>query len=108
MSSLVSVDFTDGILIITINRPEARNAISFETAQQLSAAFDEMDARDDVKIGILTGAGGTFCSGMDLKDFAKTRKRSSVEGKGFGGLNEAPPKKPLIAEIGRASCRERV
>ena len=99
MSSLVSVDFTDGILIITINRPEARNAISYETAQQLSAAFDQMDAREDVKIGILTGAGGTFCSGMDLKDFAKTRKRSSVEGKGFGGLNEAPPKKPLIAAI---------
>lgn len=99
MSSLVSVDFTDGILIITINRPEARNAISFETAQQLSAAFDEMDARDDVRIGILTGAGGTFSAGMDLKDFAKTRKRSAVEGKGFGGLNESPPQKPLIAAV---------
>ena len=99
MSNLVSVDFTESILIITINRPEARNAISYDTAVQLAAAFDEMDARDDVRIGILTGAGGTFSSGMDLKDFAKTRKRSAVEGKGFGGLNEAPPKKPLIAAV---------
>jgi enoyl-CoA hydratase len=99
MPSLVSIDFTEGILIITINRPEARNAISYDTALQLSAAFDEMDARDDVRIGILTGAGGTFSSGMDLKDFAKTRKRSAVEGKGFGGLNEAPPQKPLIAAV---------
>ena len=99
MSSLVSVDEADGVLIITINLPEARNAISFETAQQLSVAFETLDAREDLHIGILTGAGGTFCSGMDLKDFAKTRKRSSVPGKGFAGLNEAPPKKPLIAAV---------
>jgi enoyl-CoA hydratase len=99
MSELVSVDFIEGIQIITINRPEARNAISVETAHQMSAAFDQMDARDDVRIGILTGAGGTFSSGMDLKDFSQTRKRALVEGKGFGGLNEAPPKKPLIAAV---------
>ena len=99
MSKLVNVDVVDGIQIITINRPEARNAISVETAHQMAAAFDEMDARDDIRIGILTGAGGTFSSGMDLKDFSKTRKRAIVEGKGFGGLNEAPPKKPLIAAV---------
>jgi enoyl-CoA hydratase len=99
MTKLVSVDFIDGIQIITINRPEARNAISVETAIQMSAAFDEMDARDDVVIGILTGAGGTFSSGMDLKDFARTGIRSVVDGKGFAGLNEAPPKKPLIAAV---------
>jgi enoyl-CoA hydratase len=99
MSAQVNVEFLDGIQIITINRPEARNAISVETAHQLSAAFDELDARDDIRIGILTGAGGTFSSGMDLKDFAQTRKRALVEGKGFGGLNEAPPKKPLIAAV---------
>lgn len=99
MSKLVNVDVMDGIQIITINRPEARNAISVETAHQMAAAFDEMDARDDIRIGILTGAGGTFSSGMDLKDFSKTRKRAIVEGKGFGGLNEAPPKKPLIAAV---------
>ena len=97
MSALVSVEYLDAIQLITINRPEARNAISLETAHQLSAAFDTLDARDDIRIAILTGAGGTFSSGMDLKDFAQTRKRALVEGKGFAGLNEAPPKKPLIA-----------
>ena len=65
----------------------------------MAAAFEEMDARDDVRIGILTGAGGTFSSGMDLKDFARTGKRSVVEGKGFAGFVEAPPKKPLIAAV---------
>jgi enoyl-CoA hydratase len=99
MSVLVDVEYLDGIQIITINRPEARNAISVETAHQMSSAFDELDARDDIRIGILTGAGATFSSGMDLKDFAQTRKRALVEGKGFGGLNEAPPKKPLIAAV---------
>ena len=99
MSALVSVEYLDAIQLITINRPEARNAISLETAHQLSAAFDTLDARDDIRIAILTGAGGTFSSGMDLKDFAQTRKRALVEGKGFAGLNEAPPKKPLIAAV---------
>jgi len=99
MSTLVSVEYMDGIQIITINRPEARNAISVETAIQMAAAFEEMDAREDVRIGILTGAGGTFSSGMDLKDFARTGIRSVVEGKGFAGLNEAPPQKPLIAAV---------
>ena len=99
MSTLVSVEYTDGIQIITINRPQARNAISVETALQMAAAFEEMDAREDVRIGILTGAGGTFSSGMDLKDFARTGIRSVVQGKGFAGLNEAPPQKPLIAAV---------
>ncbi len=99
MSELVKVEVIDGIQIITINRPEARNAISIDTAHAMSEAFDQMDARDDVRIGILTGAGNTFSSGMDLKDFSRTQKRAVVEGKGFAGLNEAPPKKPLIAAV---------
>ena len=66
MSALVSVEYLDAIQLITINRPEARNAISLETAHQLSAAFDTLDARDGIRIAILTGAGGTFSSGMDL------------------------------------------
>jgi len=99
MPKFISVDFIGGIQIITINRPEARNAITVDTAAEMSAAFDEMDAREDIQIGILTGAGNTFSSGMDLKDFARTGKRSVVEGKGFAGLAEAPPKKPLIAAV---------
>lgn len=99
MSDLVKVEVADGIQIITINRPEAKNAINLETAQALAAAFDQMDERDDVRIGILTGAGGTFSSGMDLKAFAQSGQRPLVPGRGFAGLNERPPKKPLIAAV---------
>jgi enoyl-CoA hydratase len=99
MSDLVQIQVTDGIQVMTINRPQARNAIDLDTAQAMAAALDQLDARDDVRIGILTGAGNTFCAGMDLKAFAKTGKRSSVPGRGFAGLNEAPPAKPLIAAV---------
>jgi enoyl-CoA hydratase len=99
MPQFISVEYLEGIQIITINRPEAKNAINLDTAAEMSDAFEELDAREDIQIGILTGAGATFSSGMDLKDFARTGKRSVVEGKGFAGLNEAPPKKPLIAAV---------
>ena len=99
MPQFIDVEVSDGIQIITINRPQAKNAITIDTAVEMAAAFEEMDARDDVRIGILTGSGATFSSGMDLKDFARTGKRSVVEGKGFAGFVEAPPKKPLIAAV---------
>jgi len=99
MSELIKVDVADGIQIITVNRPEAKNAINLQTAQALAAALDQLDQRDDVRIGILTGAGGTFSSGMDLKAFAQTGERPLVPGRGFAGLNERPPQKPLIAAV---------
>ncbi|MEI2416816.1 crotonase/enoyl-CoA hydratase family protein [Orrella sp. JC864] len=99
MSELIKVDIVDGIQIITVNRPEAKNAINLQTAQQLAAALEQMDASPDVRIGILTGAGGTFCAGMDLKAFAQKGERPYVQGRGFAGLAEHPPAKPLIAAI---------
>src|SRR5690606_4005756 len=81
------------------NRPEARNALNYETAQALAAALDHLDSDDGVAIGILTGTGNTFCSGMDLKAFAATGQRPYVDGRGFGGICERPPRKPLIAAI---------
>jgi enoyl-CoA hydratase len=57
------------VMLMTINRPQARNAMDFETATAIAAALDELDARDDLSIAVLTGAGNTFCSGMDLKGF---------------------------------------
>jgi enoyl-CoA hydratase len=98
MSSLVSVEEADGVLIIMINRPEARNAISFETAQQLSAAFETLDARDDLRVAILTGAGGNFCTGMDLKAFLRGES-TRVDGRGILGIAMTPPRKPLIAAV---------
>ena len=99
MSELIKVEVADGIQVITVNRPEARNAINLEAAKAMAAALDELDARDDVRIGILTGAGSTFSSGMDLKAFAQSGERPLIPGRGFAGLNEAPPKKPLIAAV---------
>lgn len=86
------------VLVITLNRPEAKNAANFALAQGVAAALDRLDAEDQFTVGIITGAGGTFCSGMDLKGFLRG-ERPSIPGRGFAGLTEAPPKKPLIAAV---------
>lgn len=99
MSELVKVEVVEQVLVITLNRPQARNAINFETAQELAAALDRLDADDSLAIGILTGAANTFCSGMDLKAFAATGQRPYVGDRGFAGLCEQPPRKPLIAAV---------
>jgi enoyl-CoA hydratase len=99
MSELVSIQVIDKIQVITVNRPEARNAINYETAQELLKAFESLDANPDVVAGILTGANNTFCAGMDLKAFAKSGQRPYAGDRGFAGLCEKPPRKPLIAAI---------
>ena len=88
----------DGVLIVTMNRPEAKNAMSKALAEGISAAMDRLEAEDGLRCAILTGAGGTFCSGMDLKGFLRG-ERPSIEGRGFGGLTEWTPKKPVIAAV---------
>lgn len=97
-SSEVLVEASEGILTITINRPAAKNAMTLYAATRIAAALDELDSRDDLRIGILTGAGGTFCAGMDLKGFLRG-ERPSLPGRGFGGLTRKPPGKPLIAAV---------
>ncbi|MBU6268454.1 MAG: crotonase/enoyl-CoA hydratase family protein [Sphingomonadales bacterium] len=94
---LVEVE-ADGILLVTINRPEARNAMTKAAAEAISAAMDRLDADDGLRCAILTGAGGTFCAGMDLKGFL-TGELPTVKGRGFGGLTEWTPKKPVIAAV---------
>lgn len=97
-SDEVLLESSEGILTIIINRPQARNAVTLAVARAIAAAVDELDSRDDLRIGILTGAGGSFCAGMDLKGFLRG-ERPSIEGRGFGGLTMHPPKKPLIAAV---------
>ncbi|MGH3951497.1 MAG: crotonase/enoyl-CoA hydratase family protein [Pseudonocardiaceae bacterium] len=97
MSSVLT-EFADGVAVLTINRPEARNAVDLEVAKGLAAAIDEFESRPDLVIGIITGAGGTFCAGMDLKAFTRG-ERPSLPGRGFGGITERPPTKPLIAAV---------
>ena len=98
MSEEVLTQVEDGVLIVTINRPDAKNAMTKAAAEGIAAAMDRLDSDDDLRVGILTGAGGTFCSGMDLKGFLRGES-PSVEGRGFGGVVQAPPQKPLIAAV---------
>jgi len=88
----------DGVLIITLNRPEAKNAANRALAVGVAAAIDELESDDSLRVAILTGAGGTFCSGMDLKAFV-TGELPMVEGRGFAGLTEYRCSKPLIAAV---------
>ncbi|WP_116247387.1 crotonase/enoyl-CoA hydratase family protein [Nocardiopsis sp. FIRDI 009] len=98
MSDEVLYTAEDGIAVITINRPQAKNAVNAAVARQVAEALDDLDARKDLSVGIITGAGGTFCAGMDLKAFMKG-ELPLVEGRGFGGFAERGPKKPLIAAV---------
>src|SRR5215469_3221952 len=98
MSEPVLTEVSDGIAVITINRPEARNAVNGAVARGLAAAVDELDARADVRTLILTGAGGTFSAGMDLKGFL-AGDNPLAGGRGFGGITERPPAKPMIAAV---------
>jgi len=93
----VLVEQRDRILIITINRPKAKNAVNSAVANGLAAAVDRLDDDPGLSVGILTGAGGSFCAGMDLKAFARG-ELPIVEGRGMG-FTERPPVKPLIAAV---------
>lgn len=97
MSELLTEE-RDGMLIITINRPEAKNAMNKAAAEGIAAALDKLDSDPSLRVGILTGAGGTFCSGMDLKGFLRGES-PSIPGRGFGGITEKGPVKPLIAAV---------
>lgn len=94
----VLVEASNSVLVVTINRPEAKNAMSKAAAEGIAAAMDRLDADKSLTVAILTGAGGTFCSGMDLKGFLRG-EIPSVPGRGFGGLTEHSPKKPIIAAV---------
>lgn len=86
------------VLVITMNRPQARNAVNGALAHAVAAALDELDEDPTLSVGVLTGAGGTFCSGMDLKAFL-TGDIPSVEGRGLAGITLTPPAKPMIAAV---------
>ncbi len=86
------------ILIITLNRPDQRNAVSAAVAEGVAAALDDLDGDAELSLGVLTGAGNGFCSGMDLKAF-RAGERPHVPGRGFAGIVERAADKPLIAAI---------
>jgi enoyl-CoA hydratase len=86
------------LLIVTINRPEAKNAFDSETSAQMNAAMDVLDNEDELFVGVITGAGGTFSAGADLKEAASGVKRERPPRGGFGVFAQ-PPRKPLIAAV---------
>jgi enoyl-CoA hydratase len=98
MSEEILVAVNDGVIEVTINRPEARNAMTKAVAEGIAAAMDRLEAEADLRCGILTGAGGTFCSGMDLKGFLKGEMPTAGD-RGFGGLTSWTPTKPVIAAV---------
>ncbi|MGH3163048.1 MAG: enoyl-CoA hydratase-related protein, partial [Streptosporangiaceae bacterium] len=95
MSDEVLVERRGAVQVITINRPEARNALNGAVAAGIRDAADELDADGALRVGVLTGAGGTFSSGMDLKAFLKG-ETPSFPGRGLCGITQTPPRKPLI------------
>jgi enoyl-CoA hydratase len=88
----------DGVLLITINRPDARNAVNLPVAEGIAAALDTLDADAELAVGVLTGAGKGFSAGMDLKAFV-TGERPWVGDRGFAGIVQRAARKPLIAAI---------
>src|SRR5437879_2820138 len=88
----------DGVLVITLNRPEVRNAVNAAVAEGIAGALDELDADDDLAVGVLTGAGGFFCAGMDLGAFVKGESPWYGD-RGFAGIAQRSSVKPLIAAI---------
>lgn len=98
MTDRILTERRNHVFVITINRPEARNAFDAESAQALEAAADTLDADDSLFIGVITGAGGTFSAGADLKAAARGERGATSKRGGFGFFAK-PPRKPVIAAV---------
>jgi enoyl-CoA hydratase len=96
--SAVLTERRERALVITINRPDQRNAVNAAVAEGIAHALDELDASDELTIGVLSGAGKGFCAGMDLKAFV-TGERPWYGDRGFAGITRRAAAKPLIAAI---------
>jgi enoyl-CoA hydratase len=94
----VLVERRGGVQVVTINRPEAKNALNKAVAEGVAAAVDELDSSDELRVGVLTGAGGSYSAGMDLKAFLRGES-PSIEGRGLCGITQTPPRKPLIGAV---------
>lgn len=98
MTEPVLIEEHGAVLVIAINRPRQRNAVNHAVSLAIAAALDTLDARADLRVAVITGREGSFCSGMDLKAFVDG-ERPELEGRGFGGLCERSPAKPVIAAV---------
>jgi enoyl-CoA hydratase len=88
----------DGVLLITLNRPQVRNAVDAAISQGVGDALDALDGDPELSVGVLTGAGGFFCAGMDLGAFVRGETVHHPT-RGFAGITRRGPRKPIIAAI---------
>src|SRR5205809_7740883 len=98
--SLVLTEARGAVLVITINRPDARNSMNRAAAEAMGAALDQLDADPNLAVGVITGAGKGFSAGMDLKGFA-SGEFPVAGGRGVGGIAQRSANTPLIAAIQR-------
>jgi len=96
--SPVLTEARGAVLVITINRPEARNSMNKAAAEAMGAALDRLDADSDLSVGVITGTGKGFSAGMDLKGFAAGEFPIAGD-RGFGGIAQRSARKPLIAAV---------
>jgi enoyl-CoA hydratase len=94
----VHLEIEAQVATITMDRPEVRNAIDQATAHEISVSLGKADAEPDVRVIVITGAGGSFCAGMDLKAFLRGEVVRSPTN-GFAGVTQRVLKKPLIAAV---------
>jgi enoyl-CoA hydratase len=98
MTAVLHIERQGATLILSIDRPRQRNAVNRLVSLAIAEGLDRLDQQSELRVGVLTGRGGTFCAGMDLRAFLEG-ERPEIENRGFGGLTEAPPRKPLIAAV---------
>src|ERR1019366_9985121 len=98
----VLTEHRERVLVITINRPDQRNAVNAAVAGGIAAALDELDGDDALSVGVLTGAGKGFCAGMDLKAFLAGESPHAGD-RGFAGVTQGAPGHPLTAAVGGGS-----
>ena len=94
MTDPVVTELSDGIMTITLNRPEAKNAVNLAVARGIADALERLDSDDAIRVGILTGANNTFCSGMDLKAFFN-RRSTLGGGTGIWRYGRSAPRNPI-------------
>ncbi|MBV6762142.1 crotonase/enoyl-CoA hydratase family protein [Rhodococcus opacus] len=99
VESLTVDRLASGVAVLTINRPAARNAVDLATARAISRTLDTLDDDPNCRVIVLTGAGGHFSAGMDLKAFRATGERPVDEKRGPFGLVRMPPTTPIIAAV---------
>ena len=98
MTEILKTSIQDQIMVITLNRPDAMNAINQALAEALAQSLDELDNNASLSVGVITGEGRGFCAGMDLKEFVSSGE-PLVADRGFGGITGRSCKKPLIAAV---------